>query len=609
MNDDIDDVYNYIEEKIKDFKKNNIIFKDKPDYFCFTALCLKSNFYKNPSYKLTDDDLLDLIVDGSNDKGVDAILNDPNSDDSDLILIQSKYYNTIQFDDIKSAFLKMFEFEKEMNNGAYTQSNSANLYSVKKSNMSENAKTKFVFYTSARRSGIRSDKFKKLLNDNFPTNNLDNYEIECLFGDDIKKEIEEFNCRRPNVESGELKLDESNNFLSYNDDAVLVNISAYSLKELYTKHRINLLSQNLRYYVKKKDVDDGINRTIKENPNGFWFKNNGITIICDDFEIDSKILKLKNFSIINGGQTTYLISNSQYVSKENDFYLTCKVVKSDGNNEDEKNQFSLEIAQATNSQKAIKKNDLLSNKPEQIVFSQELKNIGVYYKTKNGEKIPSVFKEDNKNTDLKEVGKLYLCGIFQRPGTSRNKPSTMYDEKYYNKIFFDYCNKNRKYIATLIKQYLYVDDYFNKKFLKKYKKEFEACNIVTLANNSRTLCLSFAALVARYFHHNISDEQIYSLDNYKDKYDDHLYEIFSNIDREEYVWKENVNLDDLDSCLYNLFKIIIDYSYDMFTDARDNQQDLNETNFLKKDENYYKIISRKWNRLKNDIKDFYEIFQ
>ena len=37
----------------------------------------------------------------------------------------------------------------------------------------------------------------------------------------------------------------------------------------------------------------------------FWLKNNGITIVCGDFEIDGREVKLRDFSIINGGQTTY----------------------------------------------------------------------------------------------------------------------------------------------------------------------------------------------------------------------------------------------------------------------------------------------------------------
>jgi hypothetical protein len=35
-----------------------------------------------------------------------------------------------------------------------------------------------------------------------------------------------------------------------------------------------------------------------------------------------------------------------------------------------------------------------------------MRNVGVFYQTKRGEVIPKDFKDDYKNTDLVEVGKL-----------------------------------------------------------------------------------------------------------------------------------------------------------------------------------------------------------
>lgn len=91
-----------------------------------------------------------------------------------------------------------------------------------------------------------------------------------------------------------------------------------------------------------------------------------MTIICDDFEISGREVKLKNFSIVNGGQTTTLLHKSREINREHDFYLPCKIIRTVGETEDDKNRFSLEIAKATNSQKAIKQIDLKANAPEQV---------------------------------------------------------------------------------------------------------------------------------------------------------------------------------------------------------------------------------------------------
>ena len=49
-------------------------------------------------------------------------------------------------------------------------------------------------------------------------------------------------------------------------------------------------------------------------------------------------------------------------------------------------------------------------------------------------KDPSSFKPAYLNSDLIEIGKLRLDGIFQVLGMSRNKPSMLYQTQYYNSI-------------------------------------------------------------------------------------------------------------------------------------------------------------------------------
>jgi hypothetical protein len=50
-----------------------------------------------------------------------------------------------------------------------------------------------------------------------------------------------------------------------------------------------------------------------------------------------------------------MIHKSREISEHQDLFLPCKIIKTFGDTEDEKNLFSLEIAKATNSQKAIKR--------------------------------------------------------------------------------------------------------------------------------------------------------------------------------------------------------------------------------------------------------------
>ena len=194
------------------------------------------------------------------------------------------------------------------------------------------------------------------------------YDLEMNFRSDIEAQIELCDNGKVCVDFDKITIDEKDNYLKYKN-SIIVNVSAVSLQELQNRRRNGLLGMNLRYYVRKKDVDTGIEKSIQKEPENFWYKNNGILIICDDYKIDLKELKLWKFSIVNGGQTTNRIGRADI---DKDFYLQCKVVKSEGNTAEERDRFALDIAEATNAQKPIKKADLKANTPEQIRLKERL---------------------------------------------------------------------------------------------------------------------------------------------------------------------------------------------------------------------------------------------
>ena len=377
--------------------------------------------------------------------GADILLSDPNSEDSDLVIGQSKFCKTISAEEVLNAVRKMADFYKDMTAGRYERFNAHVRSRFRKlyAEIGNESKIHFVFYTSAPKNRINIKRIENKFRELF-TNTVA-IEIEIFFAADLEDDIKESLSRKPFVEYGKIQIDEANNYLTYGEDgeeAVIVNVSAWSIKNLYEDHNIVLLSQNLRYHIKGKaaglDIDRAIRSTIKDNPKSFWLKNNGITIICDDFEIDGCIVKLRNFSIINGGQTTYQIHRSDYVDKQHFFWFPCKIIKNTGKTEDEKSSFSLAIAQAANSQKPIQTADLKSNSPEQRRFAQAMKDVDVLYKTKRGEEVDKKYRDTYKNTNLAEVGKLCMAAIFQEPCKSRNKPSDSYNvPNYYTPIFKD----------------------------------------------------------------------------------------------------------------------------------------------------------------------------
>lgn len=604
--ENVNECYDFIKEKITYLKETYPSLRQTKDDYAFSALCIKSDYYKNPSFDFNDKTITDMMVDGTNDGGVDAMFTDPNSDSMDLVLVQSKFYQKITYEDIINAITKMVNFYNDMKKGTFscndkTNTKFANLYAE----VGEESKVIFVLYTSAPKNRISSNRYEEKFKALFK--NSENFQLRVLFNDDIRETIKEAESQRPDVEQGKLYIDCTDNYLTYRseEEAVVVNVSAFCIKELYAKHTITLLAKNLRYHVQGASIDRAIRASIQNKPDNFWFKNNGITIICNSFEISGKEVKLTHFSIVNGGQTTYNLYKSKELDKENDFYLPCKIIKIQGETEDEKGDFILKIAQATNSQKAIKQIDLKANSPEQIRFAREMRNNKIFYQTKRGELIPKEYKEDYLNTDLSETGKLCLAAIFQRPGTSRNKPSTIYNSKYYDVIF----NGDQIKIAKLTKQLLYMDYYFRDIFLNQFDKQNETNpninELLPFAHNARTTCIAFTAFASRYYYKNIDDKKVATLfRNIKsDSSSDTLYDLFGDTKSMNLFFPESIFKDKtkLDGILYQLYDAIIKAGRKCYSTSLRYDSSLSQTNFLKKDENYYYILQDGWDILSEKI--------
>ena len=609
--------YEIINLKLQSLKTSCAPLREKRDEYVFSALCIKSNIYKNPALTLLDSDFEEMIVDGQYDGGVDILLTDPSSEEGDLVIAQSKYYSTISAEEVTNALAKMVTFYQEMELGHYEVVNPTvqRKYLSLRAEMGDEAKIQFVLYTSAPKARIQQariiERVSRQLSD------AARFEFKIYFGKDIEDEIKESESRRPTVEFGKVRIDERDNYLMYGDDAAIVNVSAFSIKTLYAIHMNNLLSQTLPYHVRGRDIDKGIQDTIKDFPELFWMMNNGITIICDSFDIDGREVKLRNFSIVNGGQTTYLLHRSKYISEEQDLYLPCKIIRTIGSTQDEKDEFSLSIAKATNSQKAIKPIDLKANAPEQVRFARAMREVGLFYQTKRGETVERQFREPYLNSDLAEIGKLCLAGIFQLPGTSRSKPKSMYSPEYYDKIFGG-DQLRQLQIAKICKELLYIDSYFRSKFLKKFDRdaaESPDANIrIALAHNARTICIAFVAFACRFSQNNFSAQDlqvVFNASRSENAAESGVYTVFENLDGIQTLLPSQlfVQKDRYEAVLDRFFNTIIDAGITSFMMASNYDATITPTNYLKKDKSYYGILREHWARLRFDITNIWNSAQ
>lgn len=574
----------FIKDHIEAFKRHYPVFANYQDYHVFTELCIKYFFFSDGN-SFDQDVAKNWLTDGANDGGIDAIINDPSSEGNDVIVIQSKYYeNTVlDSDTVAAEFVKIKATLKDLRNNKVAEYNEnvVTAYRNATSQMEDEGEIRVVLFTSYQPSGKR--EFNKL--EKTMRTALTEYACEINCGADIESEIEI--CENGNlcVDFDKLKLDKKDNFLEY-EDSVIVNISAQSLQDLYTRRRNGLLGRNLRYYVRQKAVDTGIAETIARTPEDFWYKNNGIVIVCDDFFIDGTEIKLTNFSIVNGGQTTNRISQVDILK---DFYLQCKVVKTKGNKEEEKDLFILGIADATNSQKPIKTADLKANTPEQLRLRSRLNNKGVYYITKKGDKTPKQYSEPYQTTKMEAVGKLSLAAVLQMPGSARSNSKKMFIDEYYYPIFGNEAKEG--VIADLLKISYYYD-----RFLKSDIKSrgYDERSVLPMIKNGRTFQYACIALLCKIKNGTLDYPSIAGTLNDIDT----LKKMLQKMDKTDCLI--SASLVDEEEIFYEIFDVIGDevlgYCFGNALDTADAEQKaLAASDYLKKDSTYYKdIIKRLW---------------
>ena len=575
----------FITSHVKSFAEKYPIYKGEKDYIVFTAMCIEYFYYQTPGSYFDPETVLRFISDGANDGGIDAALNDESSDGNDLILIQSKFYNSasVTQSQIIGEFSKIAETVKKLDKfqvDGYSQ-RMVSAYKNAVSNMEEEGKRRVVFFTSDSVPPKRDrNKMQKTIQSYF-----EGFIVELYFAEEIQDEIELAEITKTSVEYDELKIDDPDNMLKYNE-SVIVNVSAKSLQDLQNRRRNSLLGMNLRYHVVNQKVDSGIESTIKNNSTKFWYMNNGILIVCDRYNIDkqTKTLGLTNFSIVNGGQTTYKIGNTSL--PEEDFYLQCKIVKNTEADKAESEKFVSEIAEATNSQKPIKPKDLRANSAEQRNLRQELGKVGVYYINKTGDKAPKSFVEPYTVTGLEKVGKVSLAGVLQMPGSARSNSQRMFQDANYYQIFRD--SARPQFIADLLKL-----DYLYDRFTKSDLDRFDEKTSRPMIRNGRTFVTACIALLAKVRLGVVSFEEISNFYENPEK----IKPLLKKMDGIEQLFKVQSELpEDFNKHLENLFGLIGDEVLgNCFEDNLDRNpgQDIQPSDYLKSDNNYYKDIIKR----------------
>jgi len=139
------------------------------------------------------------------------------------------------------------------------------------------------------------------------------------------------------------------------------------LAAIYDRWGTRLLEQNVRVFLQHRGkVNKGIRATIENEPDMFFSYNNGITATAEEVEIDDDggrllLRRLKNFQIVNGGQTTASIHAAQ--RRKMDVSRTFVQMKLSVVDPDRANKLVPRISEFANSQNRVSAADFFANHP------------------------------------------------------------------------------------------------------------------------------------------------------------------------------------------------------------------------------------------------------
>lgn len=220
-------------------------------------------------------------------------------------------------------------------------------------------------------------------------------------------------------------------------------VSVDQIARMYEDAGIRLFARNIRGFLGgDTPVNRNMRKTLDNEPEYFWYYNNGVTIVCDAAEQvsrgGSKVLRLVNPQVINGQQTTRTLH--ECASKSTKATVLVRVISGPRETDQDAQRFEnlvSRVVAATNWQNAIRASDLMSNDRRQVELERNLRKLDYQYLRKRQSK-----GEARRNAGVKHrfvITKEELAQVVAAsdldPLIVREGKEQLFEERYYEHVF------------------------------------------------------------------------------------------------------------------------------------------------------------------------------
>lgn len=405
----------------------------------------------------------EMIVDGGNDLGVDAIEILERDDRAEVLIFQSKHRASLKSTDrtindgevlrIGSFLHALFEKETRLLTTGNLQLTEAvaRIWELHKRGVI--CRYRVIFCSNGK--GL-SASAQLILNSTLQSMGNVDYEVYGPF--EIMRDIGAAGRDR---EIGNLQVVGREAFERSDGDirGVIASVDARSFVELIQttdKKSIkrHLFDENLRVFL---GANGGYNSNIiqtavSEDSHLFWYLNNGITITCTDYAYNkghsNPIIRIEDFQIVNGAQTSHSLLEA-YRRSPDAFDNVVLMVRVYATN---RSDITERVAVATNSQARIQARDLRANHPAMKKLEIAFQDQGYFFERKRN---MHADRDPRKRIDALKLGQILLSYQMGEPDRAKADSDTIFGDRFH--LIFHEHNSVEE-LCRLIELYRLVEE-------------------------------------------------------------------------------------------------------------------------------------------------------
>lgn len=350
------------------------------------------------------------ITNGSDDASCDIIFDRLNPQGNKIFyVVQVKWFNSknalgsISTTDVRKS-LNDFETiirgdKQKSQNKKFNESHRALL-----DHLDKNGKVKFIFLALAGENDDYKDNVASFNKSNGPNSAVEVIDIERIKRDyidlkykQIKKESPLEMREAPDFNKITLRIERFGDVAGKGDiiktsrpyRSYIVRVKPAVIYELFRTFGFLLFYRNVRNPLPESNFNAQIARTLKKQPDLFWYFNNGITaisMIIPEIGNEAREIEITGLQVINGAQTVYSIyrtyeeaSPAEREIMDRDALIMLRLV--DSSNE----TINREITRYTNSQNPMLDRDFHANDDEQVRVQNSSFDTVYWYEKRRGE--------------------------------------------------------------------------------------------------------------------------------------------------------------------------------------------------------------------------------